>query len=119
MKTPLPTPFLGAWSITEMGAWDETYIHEDDQGHFTFKKNGSGNFQFGLVRGDMDCRVERVNGADRVEFSWEGQDELDRACGRGWAIIEDGALQGRIFFHLGEESSFVARKKSNSLHRKT
>lgn len=44
------------------------------QGHFTFKKDGTGHFQFGLVQGDMDRRIETVSGKEQIEFSWEGQD---------------------------------------------
>ncbi len=57
----------------------------------------------------MDCRVETVDGRERVEFSWEGQDELDPASGRGWAVIENGELRGRIFIHLGDDSEFRAK----------
>lgn len=42
-------------------------------------------------------------------FSWEGQDERDHACGRGWAVVtKDGELTGRIFLHLGDDSAFRA-----------
>jgi len=78
--------------------------------HFTFKKDGSGHFQFGLVRGDMDCHAEAVDGRERAEFSWEGQDELDPASGRGWVVIENGELHGRIFFHYGDDSTFRAKR---------
>jgi hypothetical protein len=44
-----------------------------------------------------------------VEFTWEGSDEGDQVTGRGWAILaEDGTLNGRIFFHLGDDSGFHA-----------
>lgn len=36
---------------------------------------------------------------------------MDEASGRGWAQIDgDGKLHGHIFFHNGDDSSFVARK---------
>jgi hypothetical protein len=37
---------------------------------------------------------------------------MDAAQGRGWAVIKDGELHGIIFFHGGDESGFVARKKA-------
>jgi hypothetical protein len=41
--------------------------------------------------------------------SWEVNDEGDSACGRGWAMLSsDGSLTGRIFFHMGDDSSFTA-----------
>lgn len=36
-------------------------------------------------------------------------DEMDPACGRGWAALEkDGKLSGRIFIHDGDSSAFTA-----------
>jgi hypothetical protein len=37
---------------------------------------------------------------------------MDAAQGRGWAVIKDDELQGMIFFHGGDNSGFVAKKKS-------
>jgi len=79
-------------------------------GHFTFKKDGTGQFQFGLVQGEMACRIETKDGKVRIEFSWEGQEELNSANGRGWVVIENKELQGRIFLHQGDDSSFRARR---------
>jgi hypothetical protein len=108
MKTKIK-PFIGKWSIVEMESWDQEYVNMEGSGHFTFKKDGTGEFQFGLVRGEMDCRVETVDGRERIEFSWEGQIELDPESGRGWAVIENEELRGRIFIHLGDDSEFRAR----------
>jgi hypothetical protein len=96
-------PFIGKWSIVEMDAWDQEYVNMEVPGYFTFDKDGTGYFQFGLVQGEMDCRVETGDGKDRIEFSWEGQEEMDPASGRGWAVIENGELRGRIFIHLGDD----------------
>jgi len=109
MKTKIK-PFIGTWFIVEMEAWDQEYVDMEVPGHFTFNKDGTGHFQFGLVQGDMDCCVETVDGKDRIEFSWEGQEELDPANGRGWAVIENKELHGRIFFHQGDDSAFRARQ---------
>jgi hypothetical protein len=109
MKTKLK-PFIGKWFIFEMEAWDQEYVNMEVPGHFTFKKDGTGHFQFGLVQGEMDCRVETVDGRERIEFSWEGQAELDPESGRGWAVIEIGELRGRSFIHLGEDSGFEAKR---------
>ncbi|MEV6632192.1 hypothetical protein AB0M54_15715 [Actinoplanes sp. NPDC051470] len=44
-----------------------------------------------------------------VEFSWEGVDEGDEVSGRGWAALtETGEVEGRIFFHNGDDSGFRA-----------
>lgn len=41
---------------------------------------------------------------------WD-EDEADPASGRGWAMLTaDGSLEGRIFFHMGDDSRFVAAR---------
>jgi hypothetical protein len=109
MKTKLK-PFVGKWIILEMEAWDQEYVNMEVPGHFTFKNDGAGCFQFGLVQGEMDCRLENADGKARIEFTWEGQDELDPASGRGWAVMENDELHGRIFFHQGDDSTFRAKR---------
>ena len=104
-----PKPLIGKWLIFKMEEWNQEYVNMEIPGHFTFKKDGSGHFQFGLVRGDMDCHTEAVDGRERAEFSWEGQDELDPASGQGWVVIENEKFHGRIFFHQGDDSTFRAR----------
>lgn len=68
--------FLGAWRIVEMELWDQEFVDMDVPGHFTFKKDGLGHFQFGLVQGGMDYRIVHRDNQARVEFSWVGQDSL-------------------------------------------
>ncbi len=68
----------------------------------------SGEFAFGAVDDDLDCR----RGPDGVRFTWEGLDEMDPASGAGSAELEpDGSLTGEIRFHLGDESTFDARRR--------
>jgi hypothetical protein len=81
----------------------------------TFAANCLGRFEMIAVVGDLDCRFEE----NRVEFTWTGNDEMDDASGRGWATLsKDGALKGRIYFHHGDDSSFIARRGDRvALHR--
>lgn len=51
-----------------------------------------------------------------MEFSWEGQDEMDSVSGRGWAVLNEDQLQGRLFFHRGDESGFRADRATRSNH---
>lgn len=57
MKAKLK-PFVGKWIIAEMEAWDQEFVNMEAPGHFTFRKDGTGHFQFGLVQGEMDCRLK-------------------------------------------------------------
>jgi hypothetical protein len=76
-----------------------------------FEKEG-GDFRFGLVSGSIDGRYRSNSGIASVEFTWEGQDEMDAASGRGWATLEsDNVLRGMIIFHGGDESGFVAKRR--------
>jgi hypothetical protein len=57
----------------------------------------------------MDCHEELRDGRPGVQFTWDGNDEGDRASGSGWAgLEEDGSLRGHIYFHLGDDSGFRA-----------
>jgi hypothetical protein len=68
------------------------------------------SFQFGTVCGWLDCRIERLGDNERIEFSWEGSNDTDPGCGRGWALIRSGELHGRLYIHAGDDSSFRAQR---------
>jgi hypothetical protein len=100
--------FVGEWRITEMEAWDADYLDMEVPAHITIRKHLAGEFQFGLVQGELDGRVEILDGAPRFDFSWEGSDENDPMSGRGWLRIEGDDAAGRIFIHGGDESGLKA-----------
>jgi hypothetical protein len=43
--------------------------------------------------------------------AWEGNDEMDAASGRGFALFKNGDLLGQLFFHGGDDSVFKAIKE--------
>ena len=49
--------------------------------------------------------------APGVEFSWEGNDEMDPARGRGWALLDGDEIEGRIFLRRGDDSAFRAVRR--------
>ncbi len=101
------SPLLGRWRIVEMEMWDTEFVDMLEPAYITFDARGGGEFVFGAVRGDLDCRY----GPDGVRFTWDGCDEMDPASGAGSAKLEpDGSLTGEIRFHRGDESSFKARR---------
>ncbi len=100
-------PFLGAWRIVWMSGWDQDYVDMEVPGRITFEKNKSGSFQFGMVQGEMDCRIDKRQG-QRIDFTWHGFDEGDELAGRGYAEIVDGELQGHLYIHLGDDSALRA-----------
>jgi hypothetical protein len=103
--------FTGRWRITHMDERDQDFVDAEVEGYIEFAADGSGEFQFGYVWGGMDCRLTTRDGQPCVEWTWDGNDEMDPAQGRGWAVIKSGELHGLIAFHLGDESGFVAKKQ--------
>lgn len=100
--------FIGKWRITEMESWDADYFDMEVPAHLTIRKDLTGEFQFGLVQGELDGRVESNGDETRFEFSWSGFDENDPMTGRGWLQIIGDQAEGRIFMHLGDDSGLKA-----------
>jgi hypothetical protein len=109
-KPKPPNPFTGRWRIVSMSAWDQDYIDEEEEGFFEFDEKGSGEFHFGYVHGQMDSRLTTREGEPAVEWTWDGNDEMDPAQGRGCAVVQGDELHGMIYFHGGDDSEFVAKK---------
>ncbi|GLY01569.1 hypothetical protein Acsp01_19480 [Actinoplanes sp. NBRC 101535] len=104
-----PMGFVGWWRIVEMELWDADAFDLVGPAFIEFGSDLHGRIQFIAVDGWMDCRAATPSGRAGVEFTWEGSDEGDEVSGRGWAAVaDDGALEGRIFFHNGDDSGFRA-----------
>lgn len=99
----------GRWRIVEMSGWDRDAIDLVEPGFIEFTGR-AGQFGFIAVRGWLDCRPVARDGQIGVEFTWEGVDEGDQVCGRGWAYLaDDETIEGHLFFHNGDDSSFRAK----------
>jgi hypothetical protein len=109
-KAKPKSPFTGRWRIVSMSAWEQDYIDEEEEGYFEFDDKGGGEFHFGYVHGQMDCKARTREGEPAVEWTWDGNDEMDSAQGRGWAVVKGDELHGMIFFDGGDDSEFVAAK---------
>ena len=102
---------LGRWRIVEMPDYEADYPDMIEPAYLLFEANGSGEFAFGCVTGQI------FGGGDTaaVEFSWNGNDEMDEAQGDGWAELQpDGSLKGAICFYGGDEANFIARRWTSS-----
>ncbi len=106
------SPFVGYWRITEMELWDAEYLDLVVPAFIEFDREHMGQFQFGTVRGWLDCRFGERDGVPAVEFSWEGETDTDPGCGRGWGVLRNDRLEGRLYIHRGDDSSFVASRAS-------
>lgn len=109
---PFPQPydewFEGKWRIVHTDLWDREALDLIVPASITFNEGGTGRMQFIAVNVAIDYRSGAWGGTPLVEFTFLGEDDGDVTCGRGWARLEDGKLRGKMFFHGGDESRFVA-----------
>ena len=75
-------PFAGRWRIVEMDNWDSDFLDLVQEAHLTFEGKSDGEIVFGALKGFLDVRYGARDGSACAEFSWEGHDENDPACGR-------------------------------------
>jgi hypothetical protein len=99
----------GRWRIVEMDVWDNDFFDLVQEAHLTFTGAADGEIAFGALKGFLDTRYRSRDGAACAEFSWEGHDENDPACGRGWVTIGTaGRLVGHFNIHNRHNSGFVS-----------
>jgi hypothetical protein len=107
-----PEAILGHWRITHMDQWDQDFVDAEIEGFVRLDHDGTGEFQFGYVHGWIDYELTERDRKPGVEWSWQGNDEMDPASGRGWAVLlDDGTMKGKLSFHGGDRSGFLAVRK--------
>ena len=74
---------MGTWRITGREVWEADDFDLEVPAHITIRDDLSSTLKFDVVRDDINDRVPTVDGVARVEFSWWGADENERASGRG------------------------------------
>ncbi len=103
--------YEGTWHIYEMEMWDEDYFNMEVQAYGRIDSEGLGEFQFGLVSGQIDGEIVDDSTDERFEFTWDGNDECDPALGGGCFRLKDkNSIEGRIKTHMGDSSAFSARR---------
>ena len=95
-----------------MSGWKDEALNEEVQAFIEFEPNQRGKFQFGYVRGDFDYRDGQGDGKPAVEWTWDGNDEMAPAQGRGWAFRKGDRIGGKLDSHRGDESMFTANETS-------
>jgi len=101
----------GKWRIVEMPDYEADFPDMVEPAYILFDGQGGGEFAFGCVTGG----IYGAGDTDLVEFTWDGNDEMEQANGEGWAHLQpDGSIKGEICFHGGDEASFIARQWSTS-----
>jgi hypothetical protein len=112
------SPFEGRWRITSMKMWSQDVVDAEVEGFVEFGPNGLGSFQFAYVSGDINYRDSTRDGKPSVEWSWDGHDEMDRAKGTGWAVIDGDKIHGVIAIQPGDQSEFEAIRKEQTDSKK-
>lgn len=101
----------GKWRIIKMPDYTSDYPDTVEPAYILFDGKGSGEFVFGCVTG----AIHGAGDSNAIEFEWDGNDEMDAACGDGWAELRsDGFLEGQICFDGGDEANFTARPWTTS-----
>ena len=117
-KSKATNPFSGRWRIVSMTAWEDDFLDEEVEAFIEFDDHGWGSFHFGNVQGHMDCRLTTRDNEPAIEWTWDGNAEMDAAQGRGWAVLNGDELHGMIFFHGGDDSEFVAKRAEGKKSKK-
>ena len=93
-----------------MELWEPDDLDLLGPAQIALERGGRGRMNFIAVDLLLDYRLARRDDRDGVEFTFDGSDEGDRVSGRGWAVRHGQKLRGRISFHQGDDSGFVARR---------
>ena len=84
-KPNTSTPFTGRWRIVSMSAGEQDFIDEEEEGYIEFSEKDNGEFHFGYVHGQMDCRLTTRDGeaSGRVDVGWQRRDGPSTGPGLG------------------------------------
>jgi hypothetical protein len=108
-KWAVKKKFIGEWRITVLAGFDSEYLDLCGTAIIKISPGGIGRMNFGAVEIELDCKMDDLN-EQILRFSFEGVDEGDPICGRGYCLNENREIRGRIFHHCGDEIDFKAQK---------
>lgn len=109
---------IGNWRIVETELWDLDDLDTVTPARLSLNRNHEGHLSFIAVEAQLDYRVVVRDGLPAIEFSFGGFDEGDAVMGRGWAVLDGERLRGRLFFHQGDDSSFLAVRQHEATSRR-
>lgn len=112
--------FTGSWRITGLQGYEADYIDLCGPAKLKISRRGGGRMSFGAVEAELDCKMDDRD--ERVlRFTFEGGDEGDPICGRGYCLVDGDQMAGRMFRHFGDEFGFkagrLAKDEKNAVHR--
>ena len=108
----LAAQLVGQWRICSMELWSQEDVDTLGPAFVRLDRDGTGEMAFLCVEAWLDCAPAQRDGRPALEFSWEGSDDGDHRCGRGWLRVgdTDDTISGRFFFHRGDSSGFTAER---------
>ncbi|MDA8218360.1 MAG: DUF2220 family protein [Dehalococcoidales bacterium] len=104
-------PFTGTWDVVSSPDFDDDYLSMEVAPYVRLRQEGDkvvGKYQVSLQTGNLDGRLE---GAERVLFSFEGMDELDPVNGAGTLTLKDDHLTFVLRYHLGDAFTFECTRQ--------
>jgi hypothetical protein len=109
--------FVGTWRITELKDYDDEYRDMCGAAKLKISSRGSGSVNFGAVEAEIDGKMDELD-ARVLRFTFEGGDEGDPMCGRGYCLVEGDEMVGRMFRHFGDEFGFKAKRLAKDEKKK-
>jgi hypothetical protein len=103
--------FTGTWDVVSSPDFDDDYLHIEVAPYVRLRQGGDridGEYHLGLQTGNLDGRLE---GNDRIVFSFEGMDEMDVVNGAGTATLKDGRMIFKLMYHLGDDFTFECERR--------
>lgn len=103
--------FAGTWDIVSSPDFDDEYMSEEVSPYVKLQQSGnniSGEYHIGYQQGDIDGRIE---GEQRVVFSFEGMDEMDPVSGAGTMTLQDGRLIFKLMYHDSDDYTFECERR--------
>lgn len=101
-----------------MDDFDQNDVDMEAPARIEIENDGSGEFQFILVQGDMYGNFKNTPNESIYDFTWEGRDDCSEASGDGWLKLSpDGTAEGEIRFHHGDTHKFRAVKEKRKTKR--
>ena len=106
--------FTGTWDVVSSPDFDDDYLTMEVAPYVRLRQEGNrveGEYQLGLQAGDLDGRLE---GNDRIRFTFEGMDEMDEVHGAGTATVKDGLITFTLMYHMGDDFTFECKRRQGS-----